>query len=577
MNYVYLILTIWAAVHAQPKEDKKATALFESGKAHFEKKMYKRAAGEFNDAAARRFHRLTTPALYMAGLSYFYDQDYEKALHKFQSLLNTYPASIYAEEARYHKGLIMLKKSESYRGGLYVLLNLYEETGDPRLKEDVLNAVRHFFYEVATDEQLNEYWQIVRPAFRSELAEAVAFRLLSRGQTEELAKWLAQYKLEVGALSARLKKIEAAAFSPVEDEAEALRIAVVLPFRTDKKQSDRAIFVALEVMQGVMIAAEHLQAATRPAKSVKISIEFFDSKREPSVAAAKVQKEIKAFDPHYLVGDLFNGGTKAVAEALTKWKTPPMQIVPTSPAPDLTAAAPFVYLATPSLYTQADALAKYGVEKAMNKRWMLVGDGSKNAQILVARISAALKKMNAQVDSFSFKTIPTTPELTVFINKITDFEAEAVYFAFADEDILAPVVKEIVLSGHDVQIFGTPDWSQMQSLDPAVLAKHKTVYPDNLFPANDTVAFQRFKKTYEIYNHNTPSPYACLGYDILRYIYFIHENGGTPKPADERLKDLQPWKGLVQNYYFAAAQDNQAVQLIAVKRDGPEKILLWKE
>ena len=578
MRYVFIALTAWTTAFAQLKDDKKATALYESGIAHFEKGLYKRAAGEFSESAGRKFHRLTTPALYMAGLSYFYEREDEKALHKFQSLLNTYPASAYVEDARYHKGLLMLRKEESYKGGLYVLLNLYEETPDPRLKEDVLNAVRKFFYEAATDAQIEDYWQIVRASFRAEVAEAKAYRLLKSGDLKGLSDWLAKYKLEVGPPTSSMKKVEAAAFGTADEAAaENLRVAVVLPFRTEKKTSDRATFVALELLQGITIAAEHLEATVKPAKSVKMTVKFFDSKREPSVAAAKVNKEIAAFAPHFVVGDLFNGGTKAVAEALGTWKNTPLQIVPTSPAPELLLSGDFVYLATPSLFTQADAMAKYGVEKAMNKKWLVVSDGSKNALVLAARMHAALKTLGAEADSFVFKGVPTTAHLTLFINKITETETEAVYFAFADEDAIAPAVKEIALSGHNVQIFGTPDWSQIQTIDNALLAKHRTVYPDNLFPGNDTTALLKFKKTYESYNHNTPSTYACAGYDLLRYIYYIHEKGAANKPPAERLRELEPWKGLVQNYYFAGAKDNQAVQFIAVKPEGPEKLLLWKE
>ncbi len=578
MRYVFIALTAWTTAFAQPKDDKKATALFKSGIEHFEKGLYKRAAGEFSEAAARKFHRLSSAALYMTGLSYFYEQENEKALNKFQSLLNTYPASIYADDARYHKGLVMLKKEESYKGGLYVLLNLYEETPDPRMKEDVLNAVRKFFYEKAGETQLDEYYQMVRASFRAEVAEAKAYRLLKAGRKQELSEWLAKYKLEVGPPTPRMKKLEAAAFgAPDEATAEALRVAVLLPFHADKKTSDRATFVALELMQGMTIAAEHLEATAKPEKSVKMTVAFFDSKREAPVAAAKVKKEIKAFEPHFVVGDLFNGGTKAAAEALSAWKHPPLQIVPTSPAPELLKYGDFVYLATPSLPTQADALAQYGVEKAMNKKWLVVSDGSKNAQILATRLSATLKTLKAEVDSFIFNGVPTSAHLSLFINKITEFQAEAVYFAFADEDVLAPAVKEIALSGHKVQIFGTPDWSQIQTIDNALLAQHRTIYPDNLFPGNDTATFSKFKKTYEKYNHNTPSPYACVGYDLLRYIYYVYEKGAAFKPAAERLRELQPWKGLVQNYYYAGAKDNQAVQFIAVKPEGPEKLHPWKE
>ncbi|MDW8333952.1 MAG: ABC transporter substrate-binding protein, partial [Bacteroidia bacterium] len=339
----------------------------------------------------------------------------------------------------------------------------------------------------------------------------------------------------------------------------------------------RATFVALELMQGVSIAADHLAETAKPAKPLHLVVEYFDSKREPSVAAAIVRNEIKAFAPHYLIGDLFNGGARAVAEALSAWKNPPLQLVPTSPAPELLQAADFVYLAVPSLHTQADALAQYGVEKAFRKRWLVVSDGSKNSEILAKRMIAALKNLKAEVDSFRLNTPLTSAHRSLFVNKITDAQADAIYFSFGDEEILSLVIKDVLDSGHEVQIFGTPDWSQFQNVENADLARLRTVYPDNLFPANDTATFRRFKKTYESLNHNTPSPYACAGYDLLRYLYYVHENGASAKPASERLRALEPWKGLVQNYYFAGARDNRSVQLIAVKTEGPEKILPWKQ
>src|SRR5262249_3972043 len=73
------------------KRDKKAKQKYEEGKRLFEKKNHPYAAKKFQKVAAPNFNLHTTPAIYMAGLCYFYLNDYEKAMTKFQYLLETYP------------------------------------------------------------------------------------------------------------------------------------------------------------------------------------------------------------------------------------------------------------------------------------------------------------------------------------------------------------------------------------------------------------------------------------------------------------------------------------------------------
>jgi hypothetical protein len=52
--------------------------------------------------------------------------------------------------------------------------------------------------------------------------------------------------------------------------------------------------------------------------------------------------------------------------------------------------------------------------------------------------------------------------------------------------------------------------------------------------------------------------------------------GASPSTSlYELIEKATPYKGLIQNYYFAKAQDNQSLQLLQYRNGKIEKIKTW--
>jgi ABC-type branched-subunit amino acid transport system substrate-binding protein len=565
------LLLLLAYAYGQPKVDKKAELYFNQGKNYFEKSNFSKSLELFELALRRKFNLYTTPSLYMKGLCYFYLNNYNKAIHSFEQLLKTYPESIYAPEAVYHKALLMLTKEEDQTkmGGLYLLMNIVEDsTQNNDLREDAHAAIKNFFFNEASTEFIENYLKIVRSSFRSLLIEALAMRAYAQKNVALLKEYINFYQKENHQPNPRLNKLLIKGTPP---KSKTFNIAFVVHLGAGNNDSSRGPKLAAQLLAGSQLAVEMQGKRTKS----KIHLRVFDTQGEALVVEKIINEDLPAYKPYLVIGDIFNSSTKIIADYAEKNKI--LHIVPFSLSDELIEQKKYVLLANPSFSTQMQALVSYLNEKLKLKKFLIITDGKKVTNLLTQMFQKYVKqaKLTAQISEISDE--PSKKKR--FINRIAeDFrnkKFDAIYIPITNENFLIDLLYELKNERLFPQIIGAPDWVKFKNSTKKLLSEFNAISQDLYYPRNDSLLFEEFTSAYDERFKTSPTRFSCQGFDIIHYVIKQLENVDDTTTLLQVIRKAPPFKGLVQNYYFAGANDNQSVQILRYHIGGVEKLKRW--
>lgn len=561
------------SAQAQLREDRKAEQLWIRGKSLFENGEYGLALAQFEDVLERRFNLLTTPALYMSGLCFYHLDDPQRGVERFQKLLNDYPLSMYAEEASYHKALLMLRLPEGRLGGLYLLTQLIQQANAPGLMKDARNAYLNYLHNEADADFLIEYYEVIRPRpeFRFLVHEALCYRLYKEGRHELLTHMLDEYRKERGNLNDRLTRLVVKA--PEGVKVRQVRVALLMPFNT---QSEAQLLPQLslwsqELLGGMRLALEEL----RDSLGANIDLKVLDTRENADRTKELVQKELEAFKPDLIVGDLLNGPSKTISEYAEKNKT--IQVIPLSPVEELIKGKKYVYLANPSMPLQIRSLARYGIQQLKSTRFLVIGDGTGLSNRQVKEFTAVLKDSGFSYleHSLSENYDLEYRRLRGVISQMKSQSIETVFIASDNESMVAFLLKQFEADNIVVRVLGSSDWHRFEVIERRLLVLYDATFACTYYAQNDPEAFSAFAEKYRQQYRHAPGMPASLGYDICRFFLggrFRQPDGSQWKEA---IRKAKPWRGLNQNYYYAGGQDNQSVQFLQYRESGLEKVKMW--
>ena len=136
--------------------DSVAINMVSLGKKYFHDEEFISAGQTFEFASERPFNQSTTFAVYMAGLSYYKAKEYDLAKMHFNAILKDFSKSRYFLEAKYHKALMLMDTDDnSIRElGLDLMLAVADETKEFSLKKDALQIIRHYLFNVFSEQFL---------------------------------------------------------------------------------------------------------------------------------------------------------------------------------------------------------------------------------------------------------------------------------------------------------------------------------------------------------------------------------------------------------------------------------------
>lgn len=575
MRLFVVIITMIVPLRAfsQLKKDKKAEDYFQKGIRLFEQQNYQQAQRLFTSAASRSYNRLTAASIYMSGLSYYYREEYETALNKFQNLLNSYPLSMYASEASYHKALILLKKPENRFAGLFVLNREIESAQNDEIKQKFLDAYYKFIYQMDS-KFLKEYLEFIdqKHPRRTKLNEAYAYKLWEEKKLSELKDFIESFGKENKPLSSKLKLWE----PPVIKEKEKLpdlKIAVILPFQASYsvKELNMVSNWAVELLEGIQLAIYN----NKLPYDTNIKIKVFDSKNDVSVTQNLMSKEIKNFSPHVIIGDVLNNICLAISDQTEAYKIP--QFIPISPAKSLIENKNYTYLQNPSMMTQISGLATYAIKKLGKKNILIFNDQTKLSDIQTKYFQDKGEELKANI-IIRKVALSSNFDLRAAKGVISDLGEkgiDGIFIASDDENYVGKLLNAMKSKNIHCSVFGSSDWGKFKIVDKGLLSHFNSSFVDGYYENNDSSEYDKFVKSYRDAFRLYPSRYVCLGYDLVRYILVL-KSINPSKSIKEIIHDSKPFVGLIQNYYYGNAQDNQSFQVLQFSKDGKiEKIKMW--
>lgn len=561
---------------AQLKKDRRAERHFEHGQEALRDTLdYAAAVTHFEKATERRFNYYTTPSLYMSGLCYYYMNDYDRAIRYFEQLLREYPQSVYAPEVIYHKSRLMLRTEDKRAGGLYLLMKLIlQQDGSEDLVADAKAALHHFFFKEADEAFLKEYLEQVRPEFRGLVLEALCWRAYQNREVKQLARYIQRAERTEDAQ--RVSRLRDLVKKPPIQQIDTLRIAIALPFCTGVTKPSQATRSAsrraMELMAGMEIAFGEFRRAL---PHTQVIVRTFDTYRETGVTEEVIRTTLKSFRPDVIVGGLYTEPSLVLARYARAHDC--IQLVPLSTSEELVTDTTNVFLANPSIPTQLRAILKYTHEKLGKKRYLVVSDQGRVAEMLthafVDRAKAeelAVRVVRIQPEGYN---PPSKFQELISILERSDFDA--LYFPSYQESFVEDLLEALRDRAIYVQILATPDWGRFRKIDRQLMADFDVIYHDIYYPRNDTNQFSKLSAAYEDQYQNVPSRYVCQGYDVVRYLMTVIEEGDPDLSIEERIHRAEPFRGVIQNYYYARGHDNQSVQLLKIEYTGIKRLRTW--
>ena len=563
-----------APAEAQIREDRKAEQLWLRGKSLFENAAYGEALDQLNQLLERRYNTLTTPALYLSGLCYYYLNQPQQGVSQLQRLLVEYPGSVYAEEATYHKALMMLNVADTRQGGLYLLSQLMQQASRPDVSRDARTAYLHFLYEQAELDFLLTYYELAktRPDIRFVVLEALCYRLFVAKEFELLTHFLDEYQRERGSLNDRLKRLLVQV--PQNLKARQIKVALLLPFnahRTSPVLSQVSIW-SQELLAGIRMALEHLGDSLR----CDMELRVFDTQESEERTRKLISSQLETYAPDLIVGDLLNGPSKVLAEYAEKHKT--VQVIPLSPVDELIRNRNYVYLANPSMSLQMRSLARYAINHLKSSRFLIISDGTALSNRQVKEFGGELRDsgftfLQHQIsDNYDLEY----RRLRTILAQMKSQQIETVFIASDNESLVAFVLRQFDADNLLVRVLGSTDWYRFHVIDRRLLALYEATFVCNYFVQNDPGPYGTFAEAYRQRYRRSPGMAASLGYDLSRY--FLAGRFAQPgvNQWQESIRKAKPWRGLIQNYYYAGGQANQSIQLLQYRETGLEKLKLWR-
>ena len=202
-NILLLILLpmLWCGqAFGQSGTDERTQELVSLAKKYYSTKSYLDAAMTFDLATQRPSNDMSSFCWYMAGISYYKAGEKLKADNALTRFLSKFPNSAYADNARYHRGIVLLESEHvnDRERGVDEMIKLIENADDKRLRSDAEQSLNHFLTEVYPVSFLELYIKFADKKYQSTLMEAMCIQMDRKGDVFKILEKLKEYEAKCG-------------------------------------------------------------------------------------------------------------------------------------------------------------------------------------------------------------------------------------------------------------------------------------------------------------------------------------------------------------------------------------------
>ncbi len=568
---ILLLILSMQGVRAQVPvpEDAKARDLFEMGKKYLKTGNPEDAALTLEQIDKTKFNTVSTASIYLSGIAWLESGNTDKALSKFNRILNYYPESRYANDARYHKALLLLKNPETKEYGLKMMMDASDQSKDKTFQGQAKDAISKFLYEEADITFLNYYLKVVRESYKNIVAEALAWHYIQKKQFAEVQGVYNRVDSTGKRVSPRLKSMRDKCVGLTNQEAPRsmkLSIALMMPFFASERDSANPVssrsLVSVEFLEGMQMA---LNERVLP---FPLELEFstWDVRRDSNLTRKILAKEFEKDPVDILVGSYYNNESRVLAEWCEQKKV--LHIVPYSPEKNLTQGKKFVYLASPSLPTHAQKMADYAVTMQGYKKIAVFSSDERITKLLAEQFSAKATALKAQLieKKYSVNSEKAQTQIPDLVKQLAGQQIDAIYIPDGNEEIAGMILTNLKLNKIQTAILGSPEFRNFRAIDKELMDDYLILFSDAVFEMHQSELSDALVRKYaEEYNQRLTLN-VVRGYDLMNYLITMASHPeNKPEQKDTWLKSKVIYNGVNQRFQFGQQQDNQSLFILRIE------------
>ena len=345
---------------------------------------------------------------------------------------------------------------------------------------------------------------------------------------------------------------------------DSYNVAVVLPFMTDKLQSESLALgrnLVIDLYEGIKIGVEKLEKS-----GIKINLFAFDTKRDSLTTRQLIDNgELSSMD--LIIGPLSEVTSNILSNYCFEQRI--NMVNPLSYNSKVIGNNPFSFLFKPSLETQAIKAAEFAVNNFENPRLKIIyGDAVKDS------ILAHSYKARIQADSFEIAGIhkvssANAKDVLRLLNAhvVADEENQDldslghVFLASDDRLLMANLITALEARGDNLPLIGTESWLNARAIEYDQIDRLgvSIISPNYIDFSKESVDSLR-----EFYHYRTnvfPSKHAYNGYALISFFgKMLYENGVYFQIA---FRDMGFVGGeIYEGFNYATGNDNQHTPLV---------------
>lgn len=572
---IYCFLFLCLHFFGQNFSNPQAIELIRQGRLNLESASFQEALEDFATAAKLPLHNRSAQASYLAGLASYYSNDYTNAVGWFNYMIQTFPATSYASEAVYHKGLaaLMLGDLQNQVSGLQDLFFLYENIATPiDLRTSALSAIRHYtFYEL--EPSVMEYMLPLATTGQAPiLAEALCSRYVEANQ---------QYAAQRVANSLQAKGIPLTSFmmkllgpqSRVHYyEPNLIKLALMLPMylpANDNAKADPKGAIGRDFYEGFRLATSDFQQRSRK----RIYLKVYDTKRSPELAERQLTS-LESLYPDMILGDIFNTPSLAISNWCHERGIP--QISPLSPTLDQS-GKPLLLLGHPSVETHGAQMAYYARQKLNLNKIVVWTDGRRITERIANAYASTFAQLGGEVTWVRLDSTFSKARgqiLKYITTRARTEKPDGHYIPLPSEEMCGLILSELNFRRMKHTILGSPNWQYFEAIDRGLMERYKLVFSTSYFINEDDPIYKAFAKRFKADFKRRPSADHIQGYDFGQYVLSILDNYDFRQGVtlDQYIRNYGQHNGFHINFKFNGRFDNQLVHICKFNSAGFEKL-----
>ncbi len=566
-----LCLHLLQTVYAQTPipDDPKAKELLDLGKKYLRTGNAEEAALTLEQVDKTKFNTRSTAAIYLSGIAWLEAGNKDKALSKFNRILNYYSESRYVNEARYHKALLLMNGLDTREFGLKMMMDASDQSKDRTLQGLAKDAISKYLYYEADIPFLVYYLKVVRESYKNLVAEALAWQYLQAKQFAEIMPLLNKVDSTGKRLSPRLKAIQEKCAGLKNQEiptAQKLSIAILMPFFANEQDSANPVssrsLVSTEFLEGMQMAVQN-QKMPFP---LELELVAFDVRRDSALTRKILNQEFAKNPVDVIVGSYFNNESRVIADWCEQNKI--VHIVPYSPETYLGKDKKYVHLASPSLNTHARKLADYAVNLQGYKKIAVFSSDERITKLLAEEFVAKATALKAEtlVKKYSINGDKAQTQIPDLVKQLSGQNFDAVYIPDGNEEIAGMILSNLKLNRLQMAILGSPEFRNFRAIDKELMDNFLILFSDAVYEMNKPEESEVLVRAYaEEYNQRLTLN-VMRGYDLMNWLMQLATQADTKSDTKESwIKKKEPFRGINQNFRFENYPDNQAVFILRME------------